>query len=60
MAQGQSNLAIAASLHLSQASVEKHIHSIFTKLNLPNDPSTHRRVLTVLTYLQTGRPGTTS
>jgi DNA-binding NarL/FixJ family response regulator len=60
MAQGQSNPAIAASLHLSQASVEKHIHSIFTKLNLPNDPSTHRRVLTVLTYLQTGRPGTTS
>ena len=60
MAQGQSNLAIAASLHLSQASVEKHIHSIFTKLNLPNDPNTHRRVLTVLTYLQSGRPGTTS
>jgi DNA-binding NarL/FixJ family response regulator len=58
MAQGQSNLAIAASLHLSQASVEKHIHSIFTKLSLPNDPNTHRRVLTVLTYLQTGRPGT--
>jgi DNA-binding NarL/FixJ family response regulator len=53
MAQGCSNLAIATSLHLSQASVEKHIHSIFTKLELPNTPDTHRRVLTVLTYLET-------
>lgn len=52
MAQGRSNLAIAAALHLSGASVEKHIRSIFTKLDLPTDPDTHRRVLTVLAYLQ--------
>jgi DNA-binding NarL/FixJ family response regulator len=53
MAQGCSNLAIATSLHLSQASVEKHIRNIFTKLELPNAPDTHRRVLTVLAYLET-------
>jgi DNA-binding NarL/FixJ family response regulator len=52
MAQGRSNIAIARALHLSEASVEKHIHSIFTKLELPAHPDTHRRVLTVLTYLQ--------
>jgi DNA-binding NarL/FixJ family response regulator len=56
MAQGCSNIAIASSLHFSEASVEKHIHSIFTKLNLPADPGTHRRVLAVLTYLQAQNP----
>jgi DNA-binding NarL/FixJ family response regulator len=53
IAQGRSNRAIATSLRLSEASVEKHIRSIFTKLDLPTDPTTHRRVLTVLAYLKT-------
>jgi DNA-binding NarL/FixJ family response regulator len=52
MAEARSNNAIARSLHVSEASVEKHIRSIFIKLRLSADPDTHRRVLAVLTYLQ--------
>jgi DNA-binding NarL/FixJ family response regulator len=52
MAEARSNSAIARSLHVSEASVEKHIRSIFTKLGLSADSDTHRRVLAVLTYLQ--------
>lgn len=52
MAEARSNNAIARSLHISEASVEKHTRSIFTKLGLSADPDTHRRVLAVLTYLQ--------
>jgi DNA-binding NarL/FixJ family response regulator len=55
MAQGCSNNAIATSLRLSGASVEKHIRSIFTKLDLSTDPATHRRVLTVLAYLRSAK-----
>lgn len=52
IAEGRSNIATAEFLHLSEASVEKHIRSIFTKLKLPVDPGTHRRVLAVLAYLE--------
>ncbi|APU16312.1 MULTISPECIES: response regulator [Actinoalloteichus] len=51
MAEGRSNTALAARLHLSLASVEKHIRSILTKLDLPPDQDTHRRVRAVLAYL---------
>ncbi len=51
LAEGRSNQAIAASLHLAIRSVEKNIASIFTKLDLPNDSSDHRRILAVLRYL---------
>jgi len=51
MAQGLSNTAIADSLVVSAGAVEKHISSIFTKLDLPPSEHEHRRVLAVLRYL---------
>lgn len=51
MAQGLSNLAVAAALVISAGSVEKHISSIFTKLDLPPSEHEHRRVLAVLRYV---------
>jgi DNA-binding NarL/FixJ family response regulator len=51
MAQGRSNAAIAKNLTLSYGSVEKHVTSIFTKLQLPPSGDDHRRVLAVLRYL---------
>ncbi|CAO5154909.1 putative transcriptional regulator [Frankia sp. AiPs1] len=52
MAEGRSNGGIAATLCLSAKSVEKYIASIFTKLDLPADSTSHhRRVLAVLRYL---------
>lgn len=51
IAQGRSNAAIAAQLVVTPGAVEKHIASIFTKLDLPDCPSDHRRVLAVLRYL---------
>jgi DNA-binding NarL/FixJ family response regulator len=52
IAEGRSNQAIADSLHLAVRSVEKHISSIFTKLDLAPAASDHRRVLAVLRYLE--------
>jgi len=52
MAEGKTNSAIAANLHISVGSAEKHIASIFTKLNLAPDESENRRVLAVLRYLE--------
>jgi DNA-binding NarL/FixJ family response regulator len=52
MAEGKANSAIAAALHVSVGSAEKHIASIFTKLNLIPDQSENRRVLAVLRYLE--------
>ena len=51
MAQGRSNTAIAAQLVITPGAVEKHIASIFTKLDLASSPDDHRRVLAVLKYL---------
>ena len=51
MAEGRSNAAIAQAMHLSSASVEKYITSIFVKLGLPPSEADHRRVLAVLRYL---------
>ncbi|HVL06575.1 MAG TPA: response regulator transcription factor [Acidimicrobiales bacterium] len=52
MAQGRSNSALSAELCLSAKTVEAHVRSIFTKLNLAPDASDHRRVLAVLTFLR--------
>ena len=52
MAEGKSNPAISAALHVSVGSAEKHIASIFAKLALPPDDSENRRVLAVLRYLE--------
>ena len=51
IASGKSNAGIADTLVLSERAVEKHINSIFTKLDLPPDHDTNRRVRAVLTYL---------
>jgi DNA-binding NarL/FixJ family response regulator len=52
MAEGNSNLGISQSLHMSLASVEKYVTAIFRKLNLGSADTDHRRVLAVLSYLQ--------
>ncbi len=51
MATGGSNAAIGANLFISARSVEKHIGSIFTKLDLPETDDVNRRVRAVLVYL---------
>ena len=51
MAQGLNNASIAESLDVSQGAVEKHINSIFTKLDVSFDEQAHRRVRAVLLYL---------
>ena len=50
MATGGSNAAIGATLFISARSVEKHIGSIFTKLDLPETDDVNRRVRAVLVY----------
>ncbi|MDQ3944108.1 MAG: response regulator transcription factor [Actinomycetota bacterium] len=57
MAQGRSNHAIASQLFLSEKTVEAHVRSIFTKLDLTLSCDDHRRILAVLQYLR-ARPGT--
>jgi DNA-binding NarL/FixJ family response regulator len=52
MAQGLSNAAVAADLHLAVKTVEAHVTSIFTKLQLAPHDREHRRVLAVLTFLR--------
>ena len=52
LAEGRSNVAIAEALHLVERSVEKHVTAIFTKLDLPQARTDHRRVLAVLRYLR--------
>ncbi len=51
MAQGLSNGGIAERLVVSLGAVEKHISNVFSKLDLDQEQSAHRRVLAVLTYL---------
>ena len=51
MAEGLSNAGIAERLVVSLGAVEKHISNVFTKLDLDHEPTAHRRVLAVLTYL---------
>jgi DNA-binding NarL/FixJ family response regulator len=56
MAEGRTNRAIAGELFLSERAVERHVTSIFNKLDLPSGGEDHRRVLAVLAYLQGSRP----
>jgi DNA-binding NarL/FixJ family response regulator len=51
MAQGRSNEAIAAAMHITLAGVEKHINLIFSKLGLTEERDIHRRVTAVLMFL---------
>jgi DNA-binding NarL/FixJ family response regulator len=52
MAEGRTNRAIAEELFLSERAVERHVTSIFAKLDLPTTGQDHRRVLAVLAYLR--------
>jgi serine/threonine-protein kinase PknK len=52
MAEGASNAGIAARIFVSEGTVEKHVGSILTKLDLPESESDHRRVLAVLRFLE--------
>ena len=52
MAEGRSNQAIGERLFLSPKTVEAHVHSIFTRLDLVATPDDHRRVLAVLAFLR--------
>jgi DNA-binding NarL/FixJ family response regulator len=51
MAEGFSNGGIARRLFVSEGTVEKHVHSLLPKLQLPETGDDHRRVLAVLTFL---------
>ncbi|NNC10829.1 response regulator transcription factor [Planctomonas sp. JC2975] len=51
MAEGRTNAAIAARLHVGVGAVEKNVSSIFIKLGLEDSGADHRRVLAVLTWL---------
>jgi DNA-binding NarL/FixJ family response regulator len=51
MAQGKNNAGIAESLVLTERAVEKHINSIFSKLELTEEKEIHRRVKAVLLFL---------
>jgi len=52
MAEGRSNAGISAQLVVTEGAVEKHVSSIFTKLDLPPAENDHRRVLAVLRFLE--------
>ncbi len=52
MAEGRSNAAVAAQLVVTPRTVEAHIRQILNKLDLPESPDDHRRVLAVLAYLR--------
>lgn len=51
MAEGRSNSAVGAELHITESSVEKHVSAVFTKLGISAAGSGNRRVLAVLRYL---------
>ncbi|MGI5148499.1 response regulator [Plantactinospora sp. CA-294935] len=54
MAEGRSNAGIGKELVITERSVEKHINSIFSKLDLPVTTGDNRRVIAVLRYLDSG------
>jgi DNA-binding NarL/FixJ family response regulator len=54
MAEGRTNAAIAREMVVTSGAVEKHVSSIFGKLDLPASNDDHRRVLAVLAFLRAG------
>ena len=53
MAESRSNAGISRQLWVTEGTVEKHVHSILAKLRLRETEEDHRRVLAVITYLET-------
>ncbi len=51
VAEGRSNMAISRILHVNEKTVDTHVSSVFTKLDLPRASDDHRRVLAVLAWL---------
>jgi len=56
LARGLSNAGVAAELWLAEATVEKHVRSVLSKLGIADERTWHRRVLAVLTFLSSS-PG---
>jgi DNA-binding NarL/FixJ family response regulator len=52
MAEGRSNAGIGRRLWVTEGTVEKHVRHILAKLTLPETDDDHRRVLAVITYLE--------
>jgi DNA-binding NarL/FixJ family response regulator len=52
MAEGRTNVGIARQLYLTEGTVEKHVRSILSKLDLPDTADDHRRVRAVITFLE--------
>jgi DNA-binding NarL/FixJ family response regulator len=52
VAEGRTNRGIAERMVITEGSVQKYVTSIFGKLGLPAGDADHRRVLSVLAYLQ--------
>jgi serine/threonine-protein kinase PknK len=57
MAEGRSNAGIGRRLWITEGTVEKHVHSILTKLRLTETADDHRRVLAVVTFLDAHQTG---
>jgi DNA-binding NarL/FixJ family response regulator len=52
MAEGLSNAGIGRRIWVTEGTVEKHVRSILTKLDLPETGDDHRRVRAVIMYLE--------
>lgn len=52
IAEGLTNVGIARRLGISDRTVEVHVQRVFTKLDVPTDVASNRRVLAALAYLQ--------
>ena len=52
MAEGRSNAGIGRQLWVTAGTIEKHVSSILTKLNLPETDNDHRRVRAVIAFLE--------
>ena len=52
VAEGRSNKGIGERLVITERAVQKHVTSIFMKLNLPQSDDDHRRILAVLAYVR--------